>query len=106
MMNKIAWFGAAFVTSLSVGKLAIAAKTGAAANDASHTRHELSNDLLTAGLGASGLGSPAVPAITNPAAPTVEELRRLAIYNNYRALIDPTANGGYGTLYGPTVPPP
>ena len=32
-----------------------------------------------------------------------EELRRLAIYNNYRALIDPTPGGGYGTLYGPNV---
>ena len=30
-------------------------------------------------------------------------MRRSAIYNNYRALIDPTAGGGYGTLYGPNV---
>src|SRR5262249_28188509 len=59
----------------------------------------------TAGLGASGLGIPApAPAVSNP--PTVEELRRLAIYNNYRALVDPSPGGGYGTLYGPTVPPP
>ena len=26
-----------------------------------------------------------------------------AIYNNYRALVDPTPGGGYGTLYGPNV---
>ena len=38
-----------------------------------------------------------------PANPTVAELRRLAIYNNYRALVDIAANGGYGTLYGPNV---
>lgn len=47
----------------------------------------LSNDLLTAGLGATGLTG-AAPAAANPVAPTPEELRRLAIYNNYRALVD------------------
>lgn len=36
-------------------------------------------------------------------APTAAELRRLAIYANYRALVDTAANGGYGTLYGPSV---
>src|SRR5262249_19010149 len=87
------------------GILGAACGAVAAVNNVIHTRHELSNDLLTAGLGAAGLGSAVPPVITIPAAPTVEELRRLAIYNNYRALVDPTANGGYGTLYGPTVPP-
>ena len=33
-------------------------------------------------------------------------MRRLAIYNNYRALVDTSAGGGYGTLYGPTVDAP
>ncbi|HET7730587.1 MAG TPA: 3-hydroxybutyrate oligomer hydrolase family protein [Usitatibacter sp.] len=68
----------------------------------SKTYDGTSNDLLTAGLGKSGLagGVPAPATLTNP---TVEELRRLAIYNNYRALVDITANGGYGTLYGPNV---
>src|SRR4051794_41147053 len=61
------------------------------------------DDLLTAGLGKTGLGSAAAPAIANPTQPTVQELRRLATYNNYRALIDPTPGGGYGTLYGPNV---
>ena len=63
----------------------------------------LSNDLLTAGLGATGLANPLAPAPANPLAPTPEELRRLAIYNNYRALVDVSANGGYGRLYGPLV---
>ncbi|GEO42325.1 D-(-)-3-hydroxybutyrate oligomer hydrolase [Skermanella aerolata] len=62
----------------------------------------LSNDLLTAGLGATGLTG-AAPAAANPVAPTPEELRRLAIYNNYRALVDVSPGGGYGTLYGPLV---
>jgi hydroxybutyrate-dimer hydrolase len=60
------------------------------------------NDLLTAGLGKSGLQG-AAPAVADPANPTVEELRRVAIYNNYRALVDITTNGGYGVLYGPNV---
>jgi hydroxybutyrate-dimer hydrolase len=60
------------------------------------------NDLLTAGLGKTGLAG-AAPAVADPVNPTVAELRRLAIYNNYRALVDMTAGGGYGTLYGPNV---
>lgn len=63
----------------------------------------VSDDLLTAGLGASGLQSPVAPGFADPAHPTVAELRRLAIYNNYRALVDPTTGGGYGVLYGPSV---
>ncbi len=61
----------------------------------------VSDDLLTAGLGKSGLAS-AVPPTTS-ATPTAAELRRLAIYNNYRALLDMTAAGGYGVFYGPNV---
>lgn len=61
-----------------------------------------SDDLLTAGLGKSGLAG-AAPAVVDAANPTAAELRRLAIYNNYRALVDITAAGGYGTLYGPNV---
>ena len=60
-------------------------------------------DLLTAGLGRTGLGAAAAPAYANPLAPTALELRRNAVYGNYRALLDYTANGGYGTLYGPNV---
>jgi hydroxybutyrate-dimer hydrolase len=63
----------------------------------------VTNDLLTAGLGKTGLGSPIPPGFVDPLHPTAEELRRSAIYNNYRALIDPTPGGGYGTLYGPNV---
>src|SRR5262245_38949392 len=60
------------------------------------------DDLLTAGLGKTGLQSPIAPAVTLPS-PTSAELRRLAIYNNYRALADMTATGGYGRLYGPNI---
>ncbi|WP_119153866.1 3-hydroxybutyrate oligomer hydrolase family protein [Caldimonas tepidiphila] len=60
-----------------------------------------SDDLLTAGLGHSGLASPLAPPVSDP--PTAAELRRLAIYTNYRALVDMTPAGGYGSFYGPAV---
>nr|WP_184248433.1 D-(-)-3-hydroxybutyrate oligomer hydrolase [Paraburkholderia atlantica] len=62
-----------------------------------------SDDLLTAGLGKTGLGSATAPAVANAAQPTAAELRRLAIWSNYRALVDMTANGGYGRFWGPNV---
>ena len=60
------------------------------------------DDLLTAGLGKTGLGGVA-PVLVDPLNPTPAELRKLAIFNNYRAILDITAAGGYGTLYGPNV---
>ena len=63
----------------------------------------VSNDLLTAGLGAAGLAGAVAPVYANPLAPTAAELRRNAIYNNYRALVDMTSAGGYGRFYGPSV---
>ena len=61
-----------------------------------------SDDLLTAGLGKTGIAG-ALPAYADPTRPTAAELRRAAIYTSYRALLDMTAAGGYGTLYGPNV---
>ncbi len=61
-----------------------------------------SDDLLTAGLGWDGLQSATAPVVS--ATPTASELRRRAIYNNYRALVDITTAGGYGVLFGPNVP--
>ncbi len=64
-----------------------------------------SNDLLTGGLGKTGLAAAAtaLPAFADPAHPTAAELRTRAIYNNYRALVDYTAAGGFGVLYGPNI---
>ena len=61
------------------------------------------NDLLTGGLGKSGLGAAPAPAFADPANPTAAELRTRVLYVNYRALVDFTAKGGYGTLWGPNV---
>ena len=63
---------------------------------------EPGDDLLTAGLGKSGLAA-AAPAFAVPLAPTAAELRRNAIHTNYRAVLDITAGGGYGRLYGPNL---
>ena len=98
---------AASLAAASLGGLALQAGLAPAHADKDgvlHTHYDgISNDLLTAGLGKSGLGNPIPPVFVDPLHPTAEELRRLAIYNNYRALVDPTPGGGYGTLYGPNV---
>jgi hydroxybutyrate-dimer hydrolase len=93
------------IASLSALTLAAAVSSARADNDGVlHVHYDgISNDLLTAGLGKTGLGSATPPGFVDPLNPTAEELRRLAIYNNYRALLDPTPGGGYGTLYGPNV---
>lgn len=58
------------------------------------------DDLLSAGLGAEGLRGPA-PGFADAAKPTALELRRRAIWTNYRALTDVTEAGGFGRLSGP-----
>jgi hydroxybutyrate-dimer hydrolase len=68
-----------------------------------NTYDGITDDLLTGGMGKTGLGGPTPPAIAVATAPTAAELRRLAIWNNYRALVDVAPAGGYGTLYGPNV---
>jgi hydroxybutyrate-dimer hydrolase len=61
------------------------------------------DDLLTAGLGKTGLGSATAPGCATAPAPTAAELRCSAIWNNYRALVDVSPKGGYGILYGPNL---
>lgn len=63
----------------------------------------VSDDLLTAGLGVTGLSTATAPAIANPLAPTAAELRRRAIHNAYRGLVDTAAGGGWRVLYGPNL---
>ena len=88
------------------GRAAMAAEESAAPpflhGQVQVTRYDgVTDDLLTAGLGKSGLAQAFSAPLSDP--PTAAELRRLAIYNNYRALIDTTSGGGYGSLYGPNV---
>jgi len=94
----------ACLASTAMGFFTAGMMEARAANDVVRTHYDgVTNDLLTAGLGKTGLGSPVPPGFVDALNPTAEELRRSAIYNNYRALIDPTPGGGYGTLYGPNI---
>ena len=61
------------------------------------------DDLLSAGLGRGGLAAPKPPAPASADRPSAQELRRMTIHANYRALHDTSPAGGYGTLYGPNI---
>jgi hydroxybutyrate-dimer hydrolase len=62
----------------------------------------LTDDLLTGGLGKTGL-LVAAPPFIDPLRPTPAELRRNAIHTNYRALVDSTIAGGFTVFYGPNI---
>lgn len=70
------------------------------------SEHRGGDDLLTAGLGLDGLRSPVAPAFADPVRPTPAELRRRAIWSNWRGIADLVPVGGYGSLYGSTVAVP
>lgn len=63
----------------------------------------ISDDLLSAGLNQAGLIG-AAPGFADPSNPTPAELRKRAIYNNYRGIVDPIPGGGIGLLWGPQSP--
>ncbi|NYZ15323.1 D-(-)-3-hydroxybutyrate oligomer hydrolase [Azospirillum sp. RWY-5-1] len=65
----------------------------------------VTDDLLTAGLGAEGIASATLPTIADPAAPTPDELRRRAVHNAWRGLIDTSPGGGWTVLFGPNLGP-
>ena len=64
--------------------------------------HRGGDDLLTGGLGLAGLRATAPPAFADAGHPSVEELRRRAIWSNWRGIADLAPGGGYGELYGTT----
>src|SRR6478609_5833840 len=68
--------------------------------------HSRDDDLLTAGLGASGLRSPVPPPFADANHPTGPELRRRAIWTSWRGIADLAPGGGYGGLYGYLQPIP
>ena len=80
--------------------------TGQAATMFNHERktvHRGDDDLLTAGLGLDGLRGVTAPAFADPAQPTAAELRRRAIWHNWRGIADLAPGGGYGELFGSTA---
>ncbi|QWF19245.1 D-(-)-3-hydroxybutyrate oligomer hydrolase [Lysobacter capsici] len=64
------------------------------------------DDLLTAGLGLDGLRAMVPPAFADAAHPTPAELRRRALWANWRGIADLAPGGGYGELYGSTAAVP
>ncbi len=70
------------------------------------TEHRDDDDLLSAGLGLEGLRAATPPIFADAGHPTAAELRRRAIWTNWRGIADLAPGGGYGTVYGgvPTVP--
>ncbi len=66
------------------------------------TEHRDGDDLLTAGLGIAGLRQLAPPAFADATTPTAPELRRRAIWSNWRGIADLAIGGGYGDVYGST----
>lgn len=70
------------------------------------TIHRDGDDLLTGGLGIEGLRQMAAPAYADDVAPTASELRRRALWSNWRGIADLGPAGGYGVLYGSVVPVP
>jgi hydroxybutyrate-dimer hydrolase len=102
--EKAAKFVGTILASVSLAFAAHAAGPRAHTTVIHNSYDGKTNDLLTAGLGRTGLASATFPG-TFSTPPTTDELRKYAIYNNYRALIDPTPTGGFGLLYGPNIAP-
>lgn len=67
------------------------------------SEHRGDDDLLSAGLGLDGLRLATPPPLADAAAPTATELRRRAIWANWRGIAD-LSPSGYGQAYG-AVPP-
>jgi hydroxybutyrate-dimer hydrolase len=70
------------------------------------TEHRGSDDLLSAGLGLTGLRAMTPPAFADGEHPTPSELRRRALWSNWRGIADLAPGGGYGELYGSTASVP
>ncbi|MDR7134296.1 hydroxybutyrate-dimer hydrolase [Lysobacter niastensis] len=70
------------------------------------TEHRGNDDLLTAGLGIAGLRAMTPPALADAEHPTPTELRRRALWSNWRGIADLAPGGGYGELYGSTAAVP
>ena len=67
--------------------------------------HRGDDDLLSAGLGLQGLRVPVAPAFADPLQPTAAELRRRALWSNWRGIAD-LRPGGLGEGYGSLDPVP
>lgn len=64
------------------------------------TEHRDGDDLLSAGLGLAGLRAMLPPAFADAERPTPAELRRRAMWANWRGIADLAPGGGYAEVYG------
>lgn len=100
-MNPTAALVAAIATAFTAGCATAPDFSGTTIRHAAYDG--ISDDLLTGGLGRTGLGVATPPPLKDAKNPAAAELRRRAIHANYRALVDMTPAGGYGVLYGPNI---
>jgi len=70
------------------------------------TTHRDGDDLLSGGLGLDGLRNPQPPAVANAEAPTSAELRRRALWTNWRGIADLDPAGGFAASWGGVPPTP
>jgi len=70
------------------------------------TEHRGDDDLLSGGLGMAGLRAMTPPGFADAEHPTSTELRRRALWSNWRGIADLAPGGGYGELYGRIAPVP
>lgn len=115
-MNMPRLRAAALVSTLALTLAACAAigpssdqdptMTATAFSEMRVTAYRDGDDLLTAGLGLAGLRAMTPPAFVDPVRPTPGELRRRAIWSNWRGIADLAPGGGYGELFGSTVDVP
>lgn len=64
------------------------------------SEHRGTDDLLTGGLGLAGLRGLQPPEFTAVGQPTPAELRRRALWTNWRGIADLAPGGGFGDVYG------
>lgn len=69
------------------------------------TVHSGDDDLLSAGIGVAGLRTPQPPALADPQRASAAELRRRAIWANWRGIADLSPQG-HGVSYGSFEPVP
>lgn len=70
------------------------------------SEHRDGDDLLTAGLGVEGLRRVQPPELADPEAPTAVQLRRRAVWSNWRGIADFTQPDGFGNGLGDLAPVP
>ncbi len=103
---RIAAAGAALTLSACGSHAARTSEASPMFSEPRTTEHRGSDDLLTAGLGLAGLRAMTPPAYADAEHPTPAELRRRALWSNWRGIADLAPGGGYGELYGSTVAVP